>query len=142
MAGLGTHDGPRDLAALAPEKELAYTTVIVRSRGHRKILVVRAIRHALGILPAVKVAADAMEHAMEEAADGHAAARLGDPTVVASALSKAALSGLEAPAGAMELTSGSTSWDSAPVAGAAIGPAVDAVGRASRSPRPCSPSSR
>jgi len=77
----------------------------VRSRDHGRILVVRAIRHALGLLPPVRAAADAMEQAMEEAADEHAAARLGDPAVVASALSKAALSGLETPPGALSLTS-------------------------------------
>lgn len=76
----------------------------VRSRDHRKILVVRAIRYALALLPAVGAAADAVEQAMEEAADEHAASRLGDPAVVASALSKAALSGLETPAGALGLT--------------------------------------
>ncbi|HEX6208166.1 MAG TPA: M48 family metalloprotease [Actinomycetota bacterium] len=77
----------------------------VRSRDHRKLLLVRAIRHAIGMLPPVGAAAEAMEQAMEEAADEHAAARLGDPAVVASALSKAALSGLRTPAGAMGLTS-------------------------------------
>ena len=76
----------------------------VRSHDHRKILVVRAIRHALGLLPAVGAAADAMEQAMEEAADEHAASRLGDPAVVASAISKAALSGLHTPAGALGIT--------------------------------------
>lgn len=77
----------------------------VRSRDHRKLLVARAIRHALGFLPTVKAAVDAMEQAMEEAADDHAATRLGDPAVVASALSKAALSSPHTPPGALGLTS-------------------------------------
>lgn len=77
----------------------------VRSHDHWRILLVRAIRGALGLLPNVRVAVEAMEQAMEEAADEHAAYRLGDPAVVASALSKAALLGLRAPPGALAVTS-------------------------------------
>lgn len=76
----------------------------VRSKDHRKILLARAVQRALGFLPSVRAAVEMMEQAMEEAADEHAAERLGDPAVVASALSKAALSELETPPGALAIT--------------------------------------
>ena len=77
----------------------------VHSHDHRRILLVRAIRSALGLLPSVRAAAGAMEQAMEEAADEHAARRLDDPAVVASALSKTALSGMHTPPGALAVMS-------------------------------------
>ncbi|HUF58692.1 MAG TPA: M56 family metallopeptidase [Actinomycetota bacterium] len=77
----------------------------VRSHDHGKILLVSAIRGALGLLPSVGAAVEALEQAMEEAADEHAARRLGDPAVVATALSKAALSGLQTPPGMLGIIS-------------------------------------
>jgi Zn-dependent protease with chaperone function len=78
----------------------------LRARHHGKLMIARAIRSALGFLPPVRAALGALEQAMEEAADEHAADRLGDPATVGSALSKVALSSMGSPLGAVALAAG------------------------------------
>jgi Zn-dependent protease with chaperone function len=77
-----------------------------RARHHGKLMAARAVRTALDILPPVRAAIVVLEQAMEEAADEHAARRLGDPATVGSALSKAALGSLGSPVGALPLAAG------------------------------------
>jgi Zn-dependent protease with chaperone function len=76
----------------------------LRARHHGKLMAARAVHAALAVLPPVRAALRALEQAMEEAADEHAAERLGDRATVGSALSKAALSNVDSPLGALALT--------------------------------------
>ncbi len=75
----------------------------VRAGHHRTLLLARSVAAALRPLPSATANLGALEQAMEECADDYAAARIGDRAVVASSLSKAALAGLKAPAGALAL---------------------------------------
>jgi len=75
----------------------------VRAGHHRTLLLARSVAAALRPLPSASATLRTLEHAMEECADDYAATRIGDRAVVASSLSKAALAGLEAPAGALAL---------------------------------------
>jgi Zn-dependent protease with chaperone function len=78
----------------------------LRARHHGKLMAARAIRASLGFLPPVRAVLGLLEQAMEEAADEHAAQRLGDRATVGSALAKAGLSSLGRPVGALALTEG------------------------------------
>jgi beta-lactamase regulating signal transducer with metallopeptidase domain len=111
---LGTRGGQvvvsRELLESLDEHE--FQAVLLHEEGHllaghhRKLMAARAVRAALGVLPPVRTALAILEQAMEEAADEHAAQRLGNRATVGSAVSKAALGGLGSPVGALGLTAG------------------------------------
>jgi Zn-dependent protease with chaperone function len=78
----------------------------LRSRHHVLLGLARATACAMAPFPAARLALEAMEQAVEEAADEYAAVRLGSGVAVASGLSKAALAGLRAPVGSLSIGDG------------------------------------
>ncbi|MGH2683398.1 MAG: M56 family metallopeptidase [Actinomycetota bacterium] len=78
----------------------------LRARHQPMLIVGRAAHAALRPLWPAGAAMALIEQAMEESADEYAADWLGDPAVVASGLSKAALAGLRSPVGALSLGNG------------------------------------
>ncbi|MGH2573292.1 MAG: M56 family metallopeptidase [Actinomycetota bacterium] len=86
--------------------------VLLHEEGHLRalhqplLIVSRAVQAALRPLPSAGLAMALLEQAMEESADEYAAERLGDPAVVASGISRAALAGLGSPVGALSLGAG------------------------------------
>lgn len=78
----------------------------LRSRHHLILGLARAVARSMAPFPPALFTLDAMEQAVEEAADEYAAAKLGSRLTVASGLSKAALAKLPAPVGCLSAGGG------------------------------------
>lgn len=78
----------------------------LRSRHHLLLGLARVMARAMAPFPPALFALDAMEQAVEEAADEYAAAKLGSRLTVASGLSKAALAKLPAQVGRLSVGGG------------------------------------